>query len=66
MRQRNMKHPDVCLYLYPSSLKSVEVAWSPAPNSAGARMKMAKVVYDNSDLATTAKTGWDGFVLKRI
>ena len=36
-----------------------------APNSAGARMKMAKVVCDNS-LATTAKTGWDGFVVKKI
>jgi len=30
-----------------------------------ARMKMAKVVYDSS-LATTARTGWDGFVLKKI
>ncbi|KAL9712656.1 hypothetical protein Ac2012v2_003893 [Leucoagaricus gongylophorus] len=46
-------------------LKSVEVTWSPTPNTAGARVKMAQIVYDNSDLATAAKTGLDGFVLKK-
>lgn len=52
----NKRHP---------GLQSIQVAWSPIPNATGARVKMAQVVYENSDLATTAKNGLDGFLLKK-
>lgn len=46
-------------------LKSVQVTWSPTPNAAGVRVKMAQVLYENPDLAITAKEALDGFLLKK-
>jgi len=46
-------------------LQSIQVAWSPTPNATVPRVKMAQVVYENSDLATAAKNGLDGFLLKK-
>lgn len=46
-------------------LKSIQVTWSPTPNAAGVRVKMAQVLYENPDLATTAKEALNGFLLKK-
>jgi len=56
-----------CLLSYSRhpGLQSIQVAWSPTPNATGARVKMAQVVYENSDLAIAAKNGLDGFLLKK-
>jgi hypothetical protein len=46
-------------------LKSIQVTWSPNPSAAGERVKMAQVLYENVELATTAKEALDGFLLKK-
>jgi hypothetical protein len=43
----------------------MQVTWSPTPNAAGVQVKMAQVLYENLDLATTAKEALDGFLLKK-
>ncbi|KXN83677.1 U2 small nuclear ribonucleoprotein B'' [Leucoagaricus sp. SymC.cos] len=46
-------------------LKSIHVTWSPTPNTDGVRVKMAQVLYENTELATIAKEALDGFLLKK-
>ncbi|KAF9452501.1 RNA-binding domain-containing protein [Macrolepiota fuliginosa MF-IS2] len=46
-------------------LRSTQVTWSPTPNAAGARVKMAQIIYENAELASTAKEALDGFILKK-
>ncbi|KAJ3572466.1 hypothetical protein NP233_g3075 [Leucocoprinus birnbaumii] len=46
-------------------LKSVQVTWSPTPNASGTRVKMAQILYENPDLAATAKEALNGFLLKK-
>jgi hypothetical protein len=38
---------------------------SPTPNAAGAKVKMAQVLFDAPDLASVAKEALDGFSLKK-
>jgi len=45
--------------------QKVHVTWSPALNSAGIRVKMAQVLFETPELATTAKDALDGFTLKK-
>lgn len=45
--------------------QKAHVTWSPALNSAGVRVKMAQVLFENPELATTAKDALDGFTLKK-
>lgn len=45
--------------------QSTHVAPSPTPNAAGASVKMAQVLFDNPELASTAKEALDGFTLKK-
>ena len=44
---------------------SNHVVQSPIPNEAGAKVKMAQVLFDSPDLATAAKDAMDGFLLKK-
>jgi hypothetical protein len=46
-------------------LKSIQVSWSPTPDAAGARVKMAQVIYENAELATAAQEALNGFLLKK-
>jgi len=45
--------------------RSNHVVQSPIPNEAGAKVKMAQVLFDSSDLAAVAKDAMDGFLLKK-
>ncbi|TEB30213.1 RNA-binding domain-containing protein [Coprinellus micaceus] len=45
--------------------KTVQVTWSPQSNPDGTRVKMAQVLFDSADSATTAKEATDGFMLKK-
>jgi len=45
--------------------RSNHVVQSPTPNEAGAKVKMAQVLFDSSDLAAAAKDAMDGFLLKK-
>ncbi|KAI0751569.1 RNA-binding domain-containing protein [Daedaleopsis nitida] len=44
---------------------SVQVVPSPTPNANGQKAKMAYVMFDSPDLASTAKEALDGFTLKK-
>lgn len=43
----------------------MHVTWSPTPNAAGARVKMAQVLYENAELAAVAQEALNGFLLKK-
>jgi U2 small nuclear ribonucleoprotein B'' len=45
--------------------RSNHVVQSPTPNEAGAKVKMAQVLFDSPDLAVVAKDAMDGFLLKK-
>ncbi|KIM90726.1 hypothetical protein PILCRDRAFT_83912 [Piloderma croceum F 1598] len=45
--------------------RSNHVVQSPIPNEAGAKVKMAQVLFDSPDLAVVAKDAMDGFLLKK-
>ncbi|KAF8974302.1 hypothetical protein BDZ97DRAFT_1772867 [Flammula alnicola] len=45
--------------------QKTHVTWSPALNAAGVRVKMAQVLFESPELATTAKEALDGFTLKK-
>jgi U2 small nuclear ribonucleoprotein B'' len=45
--------------------QNTHVVQSPTPNAAGAKVKMAQVLFDTPDLASTAKEALDGFTLKK-
>ncbi|KAF8639435.1 hypothetical protein AX16_010290 [Volvariella volvacea WC 439] len=45
--------------------QSTQVTWSPTPNDAGVRVKMAQVLFESPDLAAVAKDALDGFTLKK-
>lgn len=45
--------------------QTTQVTWSPTPNAAGERVKMAQVLFETPDLASVAKTALDGFMLKK-
>jgi RNA recognition motif-containing protein len=45
--------------------RSNHVVQSPTPNEAGAKVKMAQVLFDTPDLATVAKDAMNGFLLKK-
>jgi len=45
--------------------QSAKVKWSPAPNEAGDRVKMAQVQFEAPDLAAAAKEALNGFTLKK-
>lgn len=45
--------------------QTTQVTWSPMPNAAGERVKMAQVLFETPDLASVAKTALDGFMLKK-
>ncbi|KAG5343082.1 hypothetical protein C0989_000072 [Termitomyces sp. Mn162] len=45
--------------------QATQVTWSPTPNADGARMKLAQVSFETSELASVAKTALDGFTLKK-
>jgi hypothetical protein len=45
--------------------QKAHVTWSPALNSAGIRVKMAQVLFETPELATTAKEALDGFTLEK-
>lgn len=45
--------------------QTTHVAQSPTPNAAGVKVKMAQVMFDTPDLASTAKEALDGFTLKK-
>ncbi|KAF9006432.1 hypothetical protein BDQ17DRAFT_1351723 [Cyathus striatus] len=45
--------------------QTAQVTWSPTPNTAGARVKMAQVFFESPELASTAKEALDGFTLKK-
>lgn len=43
----------------------IHVTWSPDLNPQGIRVKMAQVLYETPELATTARDALDGFTLKK-
>lgn len=45
--------------------QGAQVVWSPQPNPDGTRVKMAQVIFESSELATTAKEALNGFTLKK-
>ena len=45
--------------------QKAHVTWSPALNPAGIRVKMAQVLFETPELATTAKEALDGFTLEK-
>jgi hypothetical protein len=45
--------------------QTTQVTWSPKPNAAGGRVKMAQVFFESPELASTAKEALDGFTLKK-
>ncbi|RDB22786.1 U2 small nuclear ribonucleoprotein B'' [Hypsizygus marmoreus] len=45
--------------------QTTSVTWSPTPNAAGARVKLAQVVFETPELASVAKAALDGFTLKK-
>lgn len=45
--------------------QSTHVTQAPTPNAAGARVKMAQVFFESSELASVAKEALDGFTLKK-
>ncbi|KAG1753979.1 uncharacterized protein EDB91DRAFT_1100980 [Suillus paluster] len=45
--------------------QSTHITQSPTPNAAGASLKIAQVLFDSPELASTAKQGLDGFTLKK-
>ncbi|KAI6105632.1 hypothetical protein F5141DRAFT_1125102 [Pisolithus sp. B1] len=45
--------------------QSTHVTQVPAPNAAGAKVKMAQVFFESSELASVAKEALDGFTLKK-
>ncbi|KAG5646594.1 hypothetical protein DXG03_002898 [Asterophora parasitica] len=45
--------------------QATHVTWAPTPNADGAKVKLAQVTFENSDLAAVAKTALDGFTLKK-
>ncbi|KAF8076330.1 hypothetical protein FPV67DRAFT_1407754 [Lyophyllum atratum] len=45
--------------------QTTHVTWSPTPNAAGAKVKVAQVTFESPDLASVAKTALDGFTLKK-
>ncbi|RXW25288.1 hypothetical protein EST38_g569 [Candolleomyces aberdarensis] len=45
--------------------QTTQVALSPQPNPDGTQVKMAQVLFDSPELATTAKDALDGFSLKK-
>lgn len=45
--------------------RSNHVVQSPIPNEAGAKVKMAQVLFDSPNLAVVAKDAMDGFLLKK-
>ncbi|TFK43585.1 hypothetical protein BDQ12DRAFT_675224 [Crucibulum laeve] len=45
--------------------QTTQVVWSPTPNEAGVRVKMAQVFFESTELATTARDALDGFTLKK-
>lgn len=45
--------------------QTTQVTWSPTANVAGARVKMAQVLFESPDLASVAKVALDGFTLKK-
>jgi len=46
-------------------LQRTHVTWSPDLNPQGIRVKMAQVLYETPELASTAKNALDGFTLKK-
>ncbi|OJA17010.1 hypothetical protein AZE42_00604 [Rhizopogon vesiculosus] len=53
------------LFQQHKGFQSTHVAPSPTPNAAGASVKMAQVLFDTPELASTAKEALDGFTLKK-
>jgi len=53
------------LHLLVQGFRSNHVVQSPIPNEAGAKVKMAQVLFDSPDLAVVAKDAMDGFLLKK-
>ncbi|PFH46173.1 hypothetical protein AMATHDRAFT_8142 [Amanita thiersii Skay4041] len=45
--------------------QTTQVTWSPNPNPAGTRTKMAQIFFETPELATVAKEALDGFTLKK-
>jgi U2 small nuclear ribonucleoprotein B'' len=45
--------------------QTTQIAASPTPNAAGQKVKMAQVLFDTPELASTAKEALDGFTLKK-
>ncbi|KAH7908495.1 hypothetical protein BJ138DRAFT_1174154 [Hygrophoropsis aurantiaca] len=45
--------------------QTTQVAQAPTPNADGVKVKMAQVVFDSPELASTAKDALDGFTLKK-
>jgi U2 small nuclear ribonucleoprotein B'' len=45
--------------------QTTQVTWSPTPNAAGVRVKMAQVSFETPDLASVAKVALDSFTLKK-
>ncbi|KAF8165394.1 hypothetical protein B0H34DRAFT_793788 [Crassisporium funariophilum] len=45
--------------------QKTHVTWSPALNPAGIRVKMAQVLFESSELATTAREALNNFTLKK-
>lgn len=45
--------------------QTTQVTWSPSPNAAGARTKMAQVFFENPELASVAKEALNGFSLQK-
>lgn len=45
--------------------QKTNVTWSPTPGAAGAKVKMAQVAFETSELAAVAKAALDGFTLKK-
>ncbi|KAG5639009.1 hypothetical protein H0H81_007917 [Sphagnurus paluster] len=45
--------------------QAARVTADPTPSASGAKVKLAQVTFENSELAAAAKTGLDGFTLKK-
>lgn len=45
--------------------QTTTVTWSPTPNQDGVRVKMAQVIFESPELASSAKEALDGFTLKK-
>lgn len=52
------------IYRY-KGFQTTNVTWSPTPNHDGVRVKMAQVIFESPELASSAKEALDGFTLKK-